>query len=233
MIKPLSTAKLQSVREIKKKAKVKKINKTVTTIVIIILLLVIIFFSLKTFVFPFFLNQEYTETEYGVTFVSKEYNVVDSIKILEQDKNISVLYNVPYENQEYMYDIPDLFYIYPSVFSAKQKNVTIIVGLLDSKNNLVGCTTNFGDKNINEDINAEACQSLIQKNNLLVNIKYPNSEETKVYLSVDEKLITIHAKNIQELHIATYVLLKSMYEEFEDIMQKIRDFKIDQNIQTI
>ncbi len=240
MIKPLSTAKLQSVREIKKKAKIKKMHRQITTIVFIVLLLLVVFISLKTFVIDDFSfsnifspKQEYKETELGVSFLSNDFPVMDAISILEQDKNITLLYNVPYDNQDYLLTIPDLFYIYPSVFSAKGKHITIVIGLLDENNKIVSCVSNLGDIYKNEEISLEECVEIITKKNTLINIYYPREDikETNVHLMVDKKIIMIVPKDTEDLHVATYLLLKGMYEEFDDIMRKIDSFSIDQNIE--
>ncbi len=242
MMKPLSTAKLQSVREIKKKAKIKKINKTATTIIFILLLLVVIFFSAKIFFIDnldfsniFSNNQEYKVTELGITFLSNDFPVMDAINILEQDKNVTLLYNVPYDNQDYLLTIPDLFYIYPSAFSAKGKHITIVIGLLDENNKIVSCVSNIGDIYKNEEISLEECQEIITKKNTLINIYYPREDikETKVHLMVEEKIIMIVPKDTEDLHAATYLLLKGMYEEFDDIMREIDSFSVDQNIEYI
>lgn len=239
MMKPLSTAKLQSVREIKKKAKLKKINKTITTIVFILLLLIVVFFSIKFFFIDslsissiFSSTQKHSVTELGITFTSYDFGVSDAITILEQDKNITLLYNIPYYDQNYLLTIPDLFYIYPSVFSAKRKNLTMVIGLVDEDNKIVSCFSNLGDIYKNEEISYEECQKVITKENTLINIQYPkeNIKETNVYLMVDKKMITIVPKDTEELHIATFLLLKGMYEEFDDIMEKVRGFSIDQDI---
>ncbi len=241
MMKPLSTAKVRSVREIKKKAKMKKINKLITTIVVVVLLLLIVFFSTKTFFLEdfsfselFSSDQEFRETEAGITFVSKNFAITDAITSLEKDQNISVFYSVPYDNPEYMSTIPDLFYIYPSVFSAKGKTTTLIIGILDEQNNLINCFSNLGDPQKNEELTYEECDELINKEQTLIYIRHPEDrEKTEVYFSVEEKMITIVPKNIEDLHIATFLLLEAMYEDFENIMQKIREFSIDQDIDYI
>ncbi len=240
MIKPLSTAKLVSVREIKKKAKAKKTNKVITTVVIVVLLLLVLLVSLDRFVLTddtnllniFSSKNKYTETELGVTFISYDFSVIDAIKALENDQNITILFEVPAADDQYLLTISDLFYIYPSVFSAKQKKITLVIGLTDSEGNLISCHTNLGDVYVNEELSFDECQSLIQKDNTLIHIRYPteNIKESTVLLNVEEKMIAIFGKNTEDQHVATFLLLRAMYEEFDEIMEKVNEFKIDQNI---
>jgi hypothetical protein len=246
MSKALSSAKVQSVREIKKKANIKKINKRITTIVIILVVLVLLGMFFKSYIIDenglqslknIFSNNTFEDEELGIKFYSQDFPVSSALDILEKDTNFNIVYNTNIEDQNYLSNVYQTINTTQSIYSSKGKNVTLIITSLDNSNNLITCATNFGDINRSEQIDSNTCEDLIKRYRTTIIIDYikPQLEDSTVKINVDEKLIIVNPKSKDDLDRSILLILKAMYSDYEETISKIKYFndKIkDLNMQT-
>jgi len=240
MSQALSNAKVQSVREIKKKAKSKKINKNITKILIYLIIIIILFMFVKVFIIDneldiqdiFHSKQEFESIEGGIKFHSIDFPIRDSLVILERDNNITISYNSNINDQNYLTSIIQSINLFQGVFSNKGKITTLVINTVDEQNNLIKCTSNLGDLYTSKDLNIEECNNLLNTNNTLIFIDYPNKEleETKVLINVEDKLVHISPKNTAEVNTSVQLVLKSMYEDIEQVVDNLNNFKLDQDL---
>jgi hypothetical protein len=239
MSQALSTAKVQSVREITKKAKQKKINKNITKIIIWIIVIVVLFMFVKVFIIDnkldlnniFNSKQEFRSTENNIDFYSVDFPIRDSLLILEQDSNITISFNTNITDENYLTNIIESINLLQGVFNNKKKNTILVINTVDEQNNLLKCTSNLGDLYTSTDLNISECNNLLNKDNTLIFIDYPNEnlEETKVQISVDNKIIHISPKDIQDVKISIQLILRSMYEDIEKIVNNLNNFKLNKD----
>lgn len=229
MARALVTAQVQSVKEINKKAEIKKWNKKITTIVLIVLILSIC----AIFVYNFFqgknfqrIKYDFSESELGVTFYSNEFSIADSLNIIKQDKNITLVFTIDEKDINNLSDFSESISLFMYLFSANDKKITQIVNV-SNKNSILYCSTNYGDIYSNEDISAQECLSLINSADTLIVLKYPQStlNESAIYLNASEKNVLITPKSLEDLSISTYLLLKSMYPNMEKTLENIYKIK--------
>ncbi len=229
MARALVTAQVQSVKEINKKAEIKKWNKKITTIVLIVLILSIC----AIFVYNFFqgknfqrIKYDFSESELGVTFYSNEFSIADSLNIIKQDKNITLVFTIDEKDINNLSDFSESISLFMYLFSANDKKITQIVNV-SNKNSILYCSTNYGDIYSNEDISAQECLSLINSADTLIVLKYPQStlNESAIYLNASEKNVLITPKSLEDLSISTYLLLKSMYPNMEKTLESIYKIK--------
>lgn len=232
MARALVTAQVQSVKEINKKAEIKKWNKKITTIVLIVLILSIC----AIFVYNFFqgknfqrIKYDFSESELGVTFYSNEFSIADSLNIIKQDKNITLVFTIDEKDINNLSDFSESISLFMYLFSANDKKITQIVNV-SNKNSILYCSTNYGDIYSNEDISAQECLSLINSADTLIVLKYPQStlNESAIYLNASEKNVLITPKSLEDLSISTYLLLKSMYPNMEKTLESI--YKIRESL---
>ncbi|MDD3245039.1 MAG: hypothetical protein PHU47_02725 [Candidatus ainarchaeum sp.] len=232
MARALVTAQVQSVKEINKKAEIKKWNRKITTIVLVVLILSIC----AIFVYNFFqgknfqrIKYDFSESELGVTFYSNEFSIADSLNIIKQDKNITLVFTIDEKDINNLSDFSESISLFMYLFSANDKKVTQIVNV-SNKNSILYCSTNYGDIYSNEDISAQECLSLINSADTLIVLKYPQStlNESAIYLNASEKNVLITPKSLEDLSISTYLLLKSMYPNMEKTLESI--YKIRESL---
>lgn len=232
MARALVTAQVQSVKEINKKAEIKKWNRKITTIVLVVLILSIC----AIFVYNFFqgknfqrIKYDFSESELGVTFYSNEFSIADSLNIIKQDKNITLVFTIDEKDINNLSDFSESISLFMYLFSANDKKITQIVNV-SNKNSILYCSTNYGDIYSNEDISAQDCLSLINSADTLIVLKYPQSTltESAIYLNASEKNVLITPKSLEDLSISTYLLLKSMYPNMEKTLENI--YKIRESL---
>lgn len=224
MVRALATAQVQSVKEINKKAKIKRFNKKITTVILVILILAIC----AIFVYNFFDKNrfDFSETELGVVFYSNDFSIADSLNIVKQDQNITLVYNIENKDINKLSDFSESLSLFTYLFSANNKNTTHVFNIIENKN-ILYCSTNYGDLYSNEDLSSEECLSLINSASTLFVLNYPNPnlKEPAIYLNAIEKNVLVTPKSLEDLSISTYLILKSMFPSMENTLKEIYKIK--------
>jgi len=228
MVRALSTAQTQSVREIKKKADIKKVNKKLTNVVVIFLIVLIIgFIAYKAYIFYQESKFDFKETEKGITFYSKDMPVKTAISSAI-DKNIIIISaDTLLDHPETGSAIVEPTVLLTTVFKFIDKNVININNVVDGNGNLLGCSTNYGDIRTEKTIGPLECLALIDNTKSIVILRVPDSSltESRVNVYPLEKKIEIITRTDNDLLVASYLLLKSSNADLEEILERVENIK--------
>ncbi|HOW29583.1 MAG TPA: hypothetical protein PK685_02830 [archaeon] len=228
MVRALATAQVQSVREITKKADIKKTNKKLTVFVLAFFIsLIVIYLTYLSYNYYVTSRFEYKESELGINFYSKEFGVRNSLNLVLNDSNVLVFANLKQEDTNNTEVITDTIVLLNTVYPAKNIPIITTINYLDNRGNLINCSTNKGDVYTNEILSKEDCLNYQKSENTKIFIEYPNSnlKESAVFVYPKEHKIVIKAKNSEKLITATYLILKSKYSDLEKILSKVEEIK--------
>ena len=130
MVEVLSSARTQSVKEIKKRAKIKKRNKLIVKWFLIIIIVLALAFLIKNYILDN--KHSFVDQTTGITFYSKDFYVRDVYKILASDRNISIVFNIGSKDINSIGDFTENIVYLQSVFSANNLSPVLIVNIMDS-----------------------------------------------------------------------------------------------------
>lgn len=228
MAKALATAQVQSVREITKKADIKKTNKKVTVFVLTLLISIMVIY-ISYLGYNYYVNSrfEYKESELGVNFYAKDFGVNDSLNKILMDSNILISVNINEKDLNQTDQITESVVLFNTILSSKNKFTITIINVLDNTGNLINCTTNKGDVYTNEQLDAVSCKDILNSSNSTIIIYFPNAnlKESAVYLSPTDKKLEIKPKTERDLMVSTYLVLKSEYPDLEETLSQVEAIK--------
>ncbi|MDD3178469.1 MAG: hypothetical protein PHR26_03035 [Candidatus ainarchaeum sp.] len=228
MVEILSSARTQSVKDIKRKSRIKKRNSLIIKWSLIIIIVFLLVFLIKNYILDN--KHSYIDQTTGIVFYSKDFFVKDVFKILANDKNISLVFNISSQDINNLNLFTEHIVNLQSLFSANNSNPVLIITIMDSlleNRNILSCQTNFGDIYKNELISSQECNNLINNNSTLIIIDYPNInlEKTIVSSSVKDKFIYIKSKSNTDLLYAINLISNMMFNNVDDTKQKIDYYK--------
>jgi len=228
MAKALVTAQIQSVREIKKKATIKKTNKKITVFVLALLIsLILLYVAYLSYTYYVANKYEYKESELGISFYSKEYGVRNAIHKILDTPTILVSYNVPEINASNTESITDSIVLFNYIFPANNIKIITLINNIDNKGRIINCSTNEGDIYTHKVLLSIECNELIKSSHSVISIDFPNPnlKETTVFVNPKENTILFKPKTKNDLVVSTYLLLKSKYPNLEEILLKVEEIK--------
>ncbi len=228
MVKALQAAQVQSVREITKKADLKKANKKISNIVVVFLLLLIFaFIAYKSHSYYQNTRFDFSETESGIVFNSKDMPIRDAIKIVIDNNSVSIIANTSTTDSNSAEAVTDSVVLLTTILATENKTVTIFINVLNEKGQLIYCSSNLGDVYTNKDLNAEDCISKIKDLETTIQIDYPNNKlkEPTVNIYPLDKKIIIKPKTKDNMLTSSYLLLKSRFLDIEKRLSKVEAFK--------
>jgi len=225
MVEVLSSAKIQSVKEIKKRAKIKAQRKLLLKWALIIVIIIILFYLINSFI----IDDKYSfeDRDSGITFYSQDFPVKDSFSIIANDKNLILSFNIHPEDINGLGLFTDQIVYLQSIFSAKKISTILVINIMDSERKTISCQSNLGDVYVNEELTKEECDKLLHSDITVFAIDYPdvNLEESKVQVSVSDKYIFVSSKNKQELDKSILLIASYMFSDLLDIQKSIDDIK--------
>ena len=228
MAKALATAQVQSVREITKKADIKKTNKKATIFVLALLISLMVLY-ISYLGYNYYINSrfEYSESEAGITFYSKDFVVKDSLNKILDTSEILIVFNIKEKDLNYTENITESIVLFNSIFASKNVSTVTVIGVLNNRGNLLSCTTNRGDYYTNEAIDDVNCNALMDSYNSKIVVDFPNPslKSSSVYLYPEESYLNIKSRNIEDLMISNYLILKFRYPDLEKTLQDIEEIK--------
>lgn len=228
MVRALATAQVQSVREISKKADIKKTNKKMTIFVLAFFIsLMVLYVGYMSYTYYVNSRFEFKESERGINFYSKEYGVKDALNTILGDSNILILANIKEKDSNNTEPVTESIVLFNTMLFSKQKNATTIINILDNSNNIVSCTTNKGDFYTNEELLGSDCYDIINSATSIISFDYPdeNLKESAVYLNSAKKKLEIKSRTKNDLIISTYLILKSNYPDLEKTLSQVEAIK--------
>ncbi|MEI8364193.1 MAG: hypothetical protein WCF78_01935 [archaeon] len=227
----ISQAKIQTAKEIKQQAKDKKVKKNIFIYVIVILILLV----LAYFVFTFIQNNKYgfVDKESGITFRSGDFYLADAMESLSKDQNIYLVLNVLPEDMNNLSQITQQLTYLLTVLSYKNKNVTIIVNVMDEKRGTISCQSNLGNYYENKELTKEECSALLNSGITEIIIDFPkeNLKESTVIVNanIGQRYIYIQTKTKDELQRAVTLTTGLLFKDIAAIEDSINNFKINMN----
>ncbi|MFA5745229.1 MAG: hypothetical protein WCX82_01730 [archaeon] len=228
MVRALSTAQVQSVREINKNAGVKKANKTLSVIVVLVLVLAMLgFIGYKAYNYYIDSRFDFKDSEMGINFYSQDMQLRDALTTVMDNNNITISANTIVDDFNSIEAATEPMILLTTILSSKNKTTTIVVNGLNEKRELVYCSTNLGDLYTNTDLNKEECMVLIDGAESLISIDLPNDKltESRVNVYPLEKRIQVKPRTKDDMMISTYLILKSNYPDLENTLSAVEAIK--------
>lgn len=227
----IAQAKIQTAKEIKQQAKDKKVKKTVFIYVISVIILLV----LAYFVFTFIQNNKYgfVDKESGITFRSGDFYLVDAMESLSKDQNMYLVLNVLPEDMNNLSQITAQLTYLLTVLSYENKNVTIIVNVMDEKRATISCQSNLGNYYENKELTKEECSNLLNSGTTEIIIDFPKEtiKESTVIVNanIGQRYIYIQTKTKDELERAVNIVTSLLFKDIAEIENSINNFKINMN----
>jgi len=110
--------------------------------------------------------------------------------------------------------------LFQGVLSAKQKRVILLARVFEG-NSLKYCQTNDANVLVNREISIEECNSLLSSYIPKIMINKPDSTLKQTTIVLENNSITISPKNEYDLMNASYAVLRTMFEDIEEIIQNM------------
>jgi len=228
MVRALSTAQVQSVREINKKADVKKVNRTLSVIVVIVLVLaMLIYVGYKTYNYYKDNRFDFKDSEMGVNFYSKDMQLRDALTSAMDSNTVVISANTIIDDYNSIEAATEPIILLTTILSSKNKTTTIVVNGLNEKRELIYCSTNLGDLYTNTDLNKDDCMVIINNAESLISIDLPNDKltESRVNVYPLQKRIQIQPRTRDDMMISAYLILKSNYPDLEKTLSAVEAIK--------
>lgn len=228
MVRALSEAKTQSVREIKKKAEIKKANKRLSVFVVSFFVALIIgFIAFKAFSYYQNTKFDFKETEKGINFYSKDIPVKEAIQVVFDSNDVAVSTNLINNYQGTVNPILEPSIMATTVFVFNDKNTININNRIDENFSVIRCSTNYGDMRTSVELNGTECLDLFSQieSKLVINAPNPSLKESRVDIYPLEKKIIINSKSENDLLVSTYLLLFAKYSDIDEILSRVENLK--------
>lgn len=228
MVRALSEAKTQSVREIKKKAEIKKANKRLSVFVVSFFVALIIgFIAFKAYSYYQNTKFDFKETEKGIIFYSKDIPVKEAIQVVFDSNDVAISTYLFKNYQGETNPILESSILATTVFVFKDKNTININNRIDENFSVIRCTTNYGDNLTSVDLNSDDCLDLFSQigSKLVINTPNPSLKESRVDIYPLEKKIIINSKSENDLLVSTYLLLSANYSDIDDVLSRVENLK--------
>ena len=121
--------------------------------------------------------------------------------------------------------VTDSLLLWLGVLEASDKNAVSLIRLVDEKNNLVYCRTNFGNPKTDVELSASECNFLLSSEHpsVKVLILAPDSSLSNPEAILEDDLIAIKPVNAFDESRISLLLLKAMFEGTQEILDKINE----------
>lgn len=107
------------------------------------------------------------------------------------------------------------------VLNGNDKNVTLLVRVLDSGNNIAYCLSNFADVKVSEQISKEACiAELASPEKVKILIDFPDEKIVQASALLEENQVTIKTKDYSQLRNVSFIVARIMFENAESIIEQ-------------
>ncbi len=118
--------------------------------------------------------------------------------------------------EQYMFNGAALFI---QVLQGNQKEIMQLIRVFNQQNEMIYCSTNFGDVRREERLSVEQCNELLaSKEKTLVLIQFPDDGQWQPKIELGEKKITIKPKSYEDIGSTSFLALRIMYTNARDII---------------
>ncbi len=213
MAQALVSAKTQTVKEIKHNSLMKRRKKLIIKLFLIFVVIILLALILNKIIIE---NRYYfTDRESKIKFISEGFHIKEGFEIFSQDENFLVIFNYNYTDTNYLSSVIDGIVYTQSMLSAKNKNVILLISVVDEENNLLYCQSNQGSVYENNELNKEECLSLIDSNFSTIMVNYLSSGNTssQVILNLQEKLLIVIPNKKEDVYLSLVISFNQMFKD--------------------
>lgn len=221
MAQALVSAKTQTVKEIKHNSFIKRRNKLILKFFLILVIVILLSLILNRIIIE--TRYSFTDKDTKIKFISEGFHIKEGFEIFGNDENYFVVFNYNYQDENYLSSIIDSVIYVQSMFFAKNKNVTLIISVVDSENNLLYCQTNYGDIYENKELTSQECLSLLDSNYSTIIVYSPKEERSLVILNLSEKLLLIKPSKKEDVYPSIFISLNQMFKDARLIEKSLGD----------
>ena len=154
-------------------------------------------------------------------FFQAESNPLGSLLEFGNEKTflVSPAFFEAHSINPYMANSMNLFIV---VLNGNDRNAVQLIRVFDAEKRLKYCATNFGDELTQENLSPEDCQKFIDGSgdSVKVFIEFPNSSFPKPTVKIQGNTLAISTNNFSELGKTSFVALKIMFGNAEEILKK-------------
>lgn len=223
MVQALVSAKTQTVKEIKDNTKRKKRKKLFLKLFFIVVIVVLLALVLNRIIIE--TRYSYTDRDTGIFLKSENFHLKEGFEIFSTDQNYTVVFNSLYSDQNYLSSITEGIVFIQSILFAKNKNVVLVISLVDQDNILISCQSNLGDIYENVELTREECLEVINRDVSTIIVQYPKYDSTKVLLNISEKLLVVEPKDKKDVFPALSLVVDEMFSDSRLIREVILDIE--------
>lgn len=219
MAQALVSAKTQTVKEIKHNSFIKRRNKLILKFFLILVVIILLSLILNKIIIE--TRYSFTDKNTKIKFISEGFHIKEGFEIFATDENYLVVFNYNYQDENYLSSVVDGIVYAQSMLSAKNKNVILVISVVDSENNLLYCQTNQGSVYENNELTSQECLSLIDSEFSTILVSYPANESSLVVLNLSEKLLLIKPSKKEDVYSSLLISLNKMFKDAKLIEQSL------------
>ncbi|MBN1941083.1 MAG: hypothetical protein JW772_02785, partial [Candidatus Diapherotrites archaeon] len=124
--------------------------------------------------------------------------------------------------ESHVFDASNTFSV---VLNGNDKNVTLLIRVLDSSNNRIYCLTNYGNVQVSEQISNETCTEMLESQDTVkILIELPNEFLSMPTAMLEENRITVQTQNYGQLDNVSFIVARIMYANAQEIIDKSNSF---------
>ncbi|MFH1587319.1 MAG: hypothetical protein ABID38_05660 [Candidatus Diapherotrites archaeon] len=166
---------------------------------------------------------EYEFVEENIKFASN-YNPPGEYLISLKNENEFIISPTFYERGPATAIMTGSLVLFNSILIANGKDVVTLGRVVDPENNLLYCQTNEGDVLVNEKIELEECKNMLNTDEkAIIFIELPNENLDISEAILEKNRITIRPNSSDEVSRVSFVVLKTMYSDSEEIIAQINE----------
>lgn len=229
MTQALVSAKTQTVKEIKRISFIKRRQKLLIKLFLILIIIILIGLILNKIIIE--TRYSFTDKKTDIYFKSENFHLKEGFEVFSKDTNYIVVFNSLYSDNNYLSSITEGLVFVQSVLFAKNKNVILVISLVDENNTLISCQSNLGDIYENKELTRDECLEIINKDVSTILVEYPFYDASKVFLNIYEKLVVIKPKDNLDVYPALSLTIDQMFSDSRLIREVILD--IEKNLSNL
>lgn len=226
MAQALVSAKTQTVKEIKHNSLIKKRRKLIIKFALIFIVIILLALILNRIVVEN--RYSFTDRESKIKFISDGFHIKEGFDIFSQDDNFLVIFNYNYSDTNYLSSIVNGIVYTQSMLSAKNKDVILLISVVDQENNLLYCQSNHGSVYENNELTKEECLTLINSDysTIMVNYISVDKKYSEVVLNLQEKLLLVNPNKKEDVYTSLVISFNKMFKDarlIEEALGNIQD----------
>jgi hypothetical protein len=118
--------------------------------------------------------------------------------------------------EQYMFNGAALFI---QVLQGNQKEIVQVIRVFNSQNEMIYCSTNFGDVKTEQRLSVQECNDLLgSEGKTAVLVQFPDGSQWQPIIELGEKKITIKPRSYEDIGSTCFLALRIMYTNAGDVI---------------